>query len=162
MSSPPLRRSAALTLAATSLGMGAVACGGDGHDRRIELREKVKAVTFVHSGKAGQGERLATGDRAITTQRLFDPDGSPVGTLYTDCVNVGPAAQVFAASLSCVSTYRLAKGTLVGVGVVRLGAPGQSVPIVGGTGTYRDAQGDIAAGKPVKGYDSSDVVELEG
>lgn len=39
---------------------------------------------------------------------------------------------------------------------------GVSIPIVGGSGAYRGASGFLGAGKPVEGYDSVDVLHLDG
>jgi hypothetical protein len=81
--------------------------------REIAVREKVRAVKFVHSKPSTRGERLAQGDRVLTRQALFAENGSAVGTLFTDCVNVGRAAEVFEATLQCVSTYRFKDGEVV-------------------------------------------------
>lgn len=146
---------------AAALATSSLSCGQPSGTRQITVREKVRAVTFVHSTGSSRGERLATGDRVITTQALSDERGKRVGTLYADCANVGPPAEVFQAMLSCTATYRLADGDVVSEGVVRLGA-GQAAraPIVGGTRAYRTARGEVTAGKPVKGYDSVDVLRV--
>jgi hypothetical protein len=36
-----------------------------------------------------------------------------------------------------------------------------SIPIVGGSGAYRGASGVVSTGKPVKGFDSVDVLRLD-
>jgi hypothetical protein len=102
--------------------------------------------------------RRRRGAREFLPERL----GS-VGTLFTDCVNVGGAAEVFKATLQCTSTYRFKDGEVVSAGVVRLSAgPATGFPIVGGSGAYRGAHGEVSAGAPVKGYDGVDVLHLDG
>ena len=129
-------------------------------ESQIVVREKVRDVHFVRTSRA-KGDRLRTGDRVVTRQALFGSDDKPLGTLYTDCVNLGPAAAVFKATLQCVTTYRLARGSILVSGVITLGSPaGTEAAIIGGTGAYRGATGYATPGKPEKGYDSVDVLHL--
>lgn len=160
----PIRAGTAAALAA--LGAAAaipgltVANGTAGRD--ITVREKLKDVEFVHTGSA-RGEKLAMGDRVITRQALFDTNDRRVGTLVTDCVNTGATAEFFAARLQCLSTYRFQDGQIVSAGAVRLAdGPANQFPIVGGAGAYRGAGGQIEPGAPVPGYESVDVLHLDG
>lgn len=148
----------AATAALPALG-GAQSSGG----RDITLREKVRAVKFVHQQRSTRGDRLAMGDRVITRQGLFDEGNRSIGSFSTDCVNVGGKAQVFKATLQCTSIYQLGGGQVVSQGVVRLGssAPGPRIAIVGGTGAYKSATGEVGAGAPVQGYDTVDVLHLD-
>ena len=131
--------------------------------REIRVQEKVRAATFVHAKRSTRGERLAQGDRVLTRQALFTEDGSAVGMLFTDCANVGRAADVFRATLQCVSTYRFKDGEVVSAGVAVLSAGGTiRFPIVGGSGAYRGAHGEVTSGKPAKGYQGADVLHLDG
>jgi len=140
--------------------------GAQGSDaRELTVREKVQAVTFVHTNpKASpRSDRLAPGDRVLTRQALSAENGGALGTLFTDCVNVGRGARVFTATLQCTSSYRFADGEVVAAGVVRLDAGAQAgFPITGGSGAYRGARGEITPGQPVEGYDSVDVLHLDG
>src|SRR5215218_2144638 len=43
--------------------------------RDITVREKVRAVKFVHAGASSRGERLAMGDHVLTRQALSDDKG---------------------------------------------------------------------------------------
>jgi hypothetical protein len=43
-----------------------------------------------------------------------------------------------------------------------LASPGLSIPIVGGSGAYRGASGQLTAGEPVEGFDSVDILHLDG
>jgi hypothetical protein len=131
--------------------------------REITVREKVRAVQFVHAKSSTKGERLARGDRVITNQALFDASNHGLGTLFTDCVNAGSTAPVFKAALQCTSTYRLADGQLVSAGIVKLDAGAVAgFPIVGGSGAYKAASGQITPGAPVNGYQGVDVLHLDG
>jgi Allene oxide cyclase barrel like domain len=129
--------------------------------RDITVREKVQSIRFVHQQRSTKGDRLAPGDRLRTRQRLFDDANRPIGALFTDCVNVGASARVFAATLQCVATYRFADGQVVLTGLLHVGAVGTSAPIAGGSGAYRGARGEVTTGKAVNGYDV-DVLHLDG
>jgi hypothetical protein len=131
-------------------------------DREIQLREKVRAAKFVHNSPSTRGQRLAMGDRVITRQLVFDASDKQVGTLTTDCINVGRRAQVFKATLQCTSVYRFADGQVVAAGVVTLSDPDVRFPIVGGSGAYRGASGESVAGPPAQGYDTTEVMHLDG
>ena len=163
------RRSRALSAAAVCAAVGGAvgvpaltsAQTTGGHD--VTVRDRVKAVKFVHTSRA-RGERLAMGDRVITSQATFDEQNKPVGSLTTDCVNVGRTARVFDATLQCSSIYRFGNGQVVTSGVVRLGGNPASIriAIVGGSGAYRSAKGEVSAGAPVNGYDNVDALHLDG
>jgi hypothetical protein len=98
--------------------------GAQTGDREITAREKVRSVRIVHQKRTTKGERLATGDRVLTRQAIFNAGGKASGTLFTDCANVGKTAAVFKATLQCTLTYRFGDGQIVSAGVVRLGSSG--------------------------------------
>jgi hypothetical protein len=130
-------------------------------ERELTLRGKVVAGAEV---KQGRGEALATGDALIVRLRFSDATGAPAGTAYSECTNVGPRARPMNAVLQCTQTYDLRDGQIVTSGVVRFSAPPQSlaVPIVGGSGAYRGARGQLTAGTPVRGFDTVDVLHIDG
>ena len=148
-------------VAAGAVALPALASAQSSGARDTTVREKVQSIRFVHQQRSTKGDRLATGDRLLTRQHLFDDANHAIGTLFTDCVNVGAAARVFAATLQCTATYRFADGQLVLTGVLHVGTAGTSAPIVGGSGAYRGARGEVTTGKPEKGYDI-DVLHLDG
>jgi len=154
---------AALAAIAAAVAIPALTGADAMADRTITVRDKVRGVQFIHAKATTRGSRLDLGDRVITRQATFDEKDRSVGTLTTDCVNVGPAAEVFKATLQCTSVYRFADGQVVSAGVVRLdGAAGSArIAIVGGTGAYASATGDVGGGAPVKGYDTVDLIRLE-
>jgi hypothetical protein len=151
---------AALTAVAAGAAIPAVTGARDSAGRTITVRDKAQQVQFIHQDASTQGEQLAFGDRVITRQGTFDTKDRPTGTLTTDCVNVGAAAIVFEATLQCTSVYTFKNGQIVTSGVVRLDNPALRVAVTGGTGAYAGASGDVGAGKPVKGYDTVDVIRL--
>lgn len=150
---------ATAAIAAAALIVPTASSGKNG-GRTVVVREKVRSVTTVHHSPATKGQALATGDVVLTRQGMFAKSGRSLGTLYTDCTNVGPTAAVFAATLQCTATYRFAAGELIAVGILQL-APGTgSLTILGGTGVYLGARGSITSGPPVKGYDTVDRLNL--
>jgi hypothetical protein len=155
---------AAVAAIATGVAVPALTSAQTAGTHDINAREKVRAVRFVHAGAGARGDRLALGDRVITRQALYDESDRPTGTLSTHCVNVGRTAQVFKATLQCTSIYRFRDGQVVSSGVVRLaGSPSAArIAIVGGTGAYRSVRGEVQAAAPVKGYDTTDVLHLDG
>jgi hypothetical protein len=120
----------------------------------------------VQSGsevKHQRGAKLATGDSLLIRLAMFDTGGARIGSAYTDCTNVGPAARAENAVLQCTQTYRFGDGQVVTSGIVKFSAlDGLEIPIVGGSGAYRGASGHIGTGAPVEGYDSVDLLQLDG
>ena len=112
--------------------------------------------------KHGKGAKLATGDSLAIRLNVFDTGGARIGSAYTDCTNVGPRARAENAVLQCTQTYKLRDGQVVTSGVVRFTALDDlQIPIVGGSGAYRGASGQVGSGTPVDGYDSVDVLQLD-
>ena len=160
------RAVASATLAAIAAAVALPALGGaqTSGARDITVRDKVRAATFVHHTRSARGERMAMGDRVLTRQAAYDENDRRIGSLYTDCVNIGPKAQVFHATLQCTSIFRFRGGQVVAQGVVKPGSssPSARIAIVGGTRAYRSATGEVGPGAPVKGYETVDVLHLDG
>lgn len=128
----------------------------------ITVRMKVRSGTEIHHAKRTKGEKLATGDAVVIRLKMFSPSGAALGTAYTECVNVGKAGG-FGAPLQCMQTYNFRDGQIVTAGVVRFSQlKNLSIPIVGGSGAYRGASGHLTAGEPVEGFESVDVLHLDG
>jgi hypothetical protein len=130
-------------------------------EREITVRLKVRGGAQVqHQGK---GEKLAPGDAVFTRLAMFGTDGARLGSAFTECVNVGTRAGALDATLQCMQTYRFRDGQIVIAGVIKFSQlENLSVPIVGGSGAYRGASGVGTTGQPVKGFDSVDVLRLDG
>lgn len=159
----PLLTTAGATALLVAIAVPALTSAQSTPGREIVVREKVQSVKFVRQSSKTTGDRLAVGDRVLTRQALFDVRNKRIGTLYTDCVDVGGSARVFAATLLCTASYRLPDGQFSTVGAIRLGAkPGESATPIAGSGAYRGQRGEVASTTPVKGYDSVDVLRIDG
>ena len=131
--------------------------------RDITVRMKVLGGTDIHHRKGAKSDKLAPGDGVVIRLRMFSPSGAALGSAYTECVNVGKKAASFNAPLQCMQTYNFRDGQIVTAGVVRFSQlENVSVPIVGGSGAYRGASGHLTAGEPVEGFESVDVLHLDG
>jgi hypothetical protein len=64
------------------------------------------------------------------------------------------------ARAQCVASYLFADDQVVLTGVLHVGTAGTSAPVVGGSGAYRGARGEVTTVKPVNGYDV-DVLHLD-
>ena len=121
-------------------------------------------LKFVDSAevKHGKGAKMATGDSLLIRLAMFDTDRKRIGSAYTDCTNVGRKARAENAVLQCTQTYRFRDGQIVTSGVAKFTAlENLQIPIVGGSGAYRGASGQLGNGTPVEGYDSVDVLHLD-
>jgi len=130
--------------------------------REITVRMKVRDGTEIHHAKRPKGDKPAPGDAVIIRLKMFSPTGTAIGSAYTECVKVGRAGGL-RAPLQCMQTYNFRDGQIVTAGVVRFSdLESISIPIVGGSGAYRGASGQLTAGEPVKGFASVDVLHLDG
>ena len=130
--------------------------------RDLTLRLKDGAGSLVQHGKA-KGARLAPGDSLVVRQAMYDTSDKRVGQNYIECTNVGAKATVERARLQCMATYALADGQIVAAGVFRMVEGAElNVAVVGGSGAYAGVSGSLTAGAPVQGYDSVDVLHLDG
>lgn len=128
----------------------------------ITVQERVQTVVQDDVPPKAKRQSVSAGDRLITRQSLFDADKRRIGTLYTDCTSVGPTATFPRLTLLCTATYKLGDGQIVAVGTARFDDDAGELPVVGGTGAYAGAHGTIKTTKPMKGYDSADVITING
>ena len=128
--------------------------------REITVRMKVRGGS---GGQARQRGQAGAGDALIIRLAMFSPDGSALGSAHAECVNVGRRANAENATLQCVQTYKFKDGQIVTAGLVKFSALDDLAgPIVGGSGAYRGASGQVTSGEPVRGFDSVDVLQLDG
>jgi hypothetical protein len=128
--------------------------------RDLTVLMKIQNGTEV---KHGKGAKLATGDSLLIRLAVFDTGGARIGSAYTDCTNVGAPARAENAVFQCTQTYRFRDGQLVMSGIVKFSALDDlAISIVGGSGAYAGASGQVSSGEPVEGYDSVDVLHLDG
>jgi hypothetical protein len=112
--------------------------------------------------KQGKGAKMATGDSVLIRLAMFDTNRKRIGSAYTDCTNVGPKARAENAVLQCTQTYKFRDGQIVTSGVAKFTAlEDLQIPIVGGSGAYRGASGQLGSGQPVEGFESVDVLHLD-
>jgi hypothetical protein len=131
--------------------------------RDITLKLKVRGGTQVQHADDPRPGRLATGDALIIRLAVFDAGGARAGSAYTECVNVGGKSVAMRATLQCTQTYKLRDGQIVTSGLVNFSALDDlTIPIVGGSGAYRGASGELGSGPPEAGFDSIDVLHLDG
>jgi len=127
-----------------------------------EITVRMKVTSGAQAQHGTKGERLATGDAILIRLKMSSPTGAALGTAYTECVNVGARAKAEQATLQCMQTYRFRDGQIVAAGIVRFSQlKGLAIPIVGGSGAYRGASGQLTDGAPVRGFDSVDVLQLD-
>ena len=131
--------------------------------RELTVHMKVRGGAEIHHRAGAKGGKMATGDAVLVRLKMFSPSGAALGSAYTECVNVGAKAPAFKAALQCTQTYKFRDGQIVTAGVARFSQLANlSIPIVGGSGAYRGASGQLTTGTPVEGYDSVDVLHLDG
>lgn len=158
------RRLIALAAAAGAAALVAVPTIGTGQapaGRDIVVREKVLAIGMNDVAPTSKKGRLSIGDTVVTRQSLRDVGGARIGTLFTNCAGVGPTAPLLSATLLCTTTYRFGDGQIVAMGVTRL-SPGGRLTIVGGSGAYASARGEVEFAAPMRGDDSQDIIHLAG
>lgn len=153
------RKSAVLALAAALAvgGTSIAAAGDDDHDgRTIRLTAKNAGLSIVENGQPG----LNRGDRAVVAGDLFQ-GGQKVGEAALDCVVIradGPRLQN-----QCVSSMTLPDGELAFEGLVAVdisAATSGTVAVVGGTGRYRRAQGEVTMTVSANGLIGDVVIRL--
>ncbi|HEV2774213.1 MAG TPA: hypothetical protein VGV90_01345 [Solirubrobacteraceae bacterium] len=128
----------------------------------ITVQEKVQAVVQDDVAPKAKRQSVSAGDRLITRQSVFDSDKRRIGTLYTDCTSVGPTAAFPRLTMLCTVTYKFGDGQIVAAGAARFDDNSGEVPIVGGSGAYAGARGSVKTAKPMRGYDSADVITIHG
>jgi len=160
-STPTIRRVIAATacgaaLVPVALSVGAHAQAGP---TTITFQEPRGKVVLQHL-QGGKGDAVKLGDRFVGGSALFDAAKNKVGKVGFDCAVMETAPKFFLAQLECTVTYSTAQGDIVAAGFYKLDGS-QTMPVVGGTGSYAGAHGTLGAGKPAAGYDSADVITLQ-
>jgi hypothetical protein len=135
-----------LTLVVLGLAVAVAATLGEAASRRLHVTAQIVQITFT-----GDPDSPQLGDRSIGNADLFDKSGARVGIAVTACtiISVPPLDT----RDECLFTAVLAEGQLLYGGVaptaavVRVVEPGTAVEwgIVGGTGDFRTARGEVTA-----------------
>jgi hypothetical protein len=154
--------SGALALAGVAATVGALAVATAGaHSiatRDITVNEKTLVFTFTDAPPKMRDHKLSIGDHVLSRQAMFEGKAR-VGTLFLDCSSLGPTSPIATAWLQCTATYRFKDGEIIVTGTEQPGGHDRAA-IVGGTGAYIGAKGEIESREPAKGFDSTDVLHL--
>jgi Dirigent-like protein len=119
--------------------------------QRIHAIELPIKVTFTDLNAKG----LSQGDLFVATNKLVDPaDQSRVIGHEDDTCTVASAS---GGRFECTSTAFFPSGSVMGVGPFNLGGSAR-LAVAGGTGTYRNARGQIIARD--LGQEHADIVFL--
>ena len=111
------------------------------HPRVLKLISRATAINnLVDTGPSG----LSTGDLYVFSDQVFSasaPD-TQIGTLDGRCVLIDPSGFRF----DCSFTGKLQDGDILAAGTLTLVEGSTSlVGVVGGTGAYRNARGEVSA-----------------
>jgi hypothetical protein len=130
--------------------------------RDVTVLMKVLGGHEVAHAKKPRG-KMSPGDQLIVRTAMFNTSGARVGSAYLSCVGVGKKAPAAVATQQCTQTYEFKDGQVVGSAILRFDEIEKlSAAIVGGSGTYSGANGQVTSTRPPKGYDSADILHLEG
>ena len=137
---------------AAMLGGNAAAAGGT-----LSLTEKVTKMTTLDLGAEGP----SLGDRVAFTSTLLDPGGTRIGVGAGECMLYAGRAYE-GGRYHCTETLHVnGKGQIFLAGMVGFAARKQAMAVVGGTGRYRGAAGELDA--ELRSADTySEVVRFTG
>ena len=153
------RKSAVLALAAALAvgGTSIAAAGDDDHDgRAIRLTAKNAGLSIVENGQPG----LNRGDRAVVAGDLFQA-GQKVGEAALDCVAI--RADGTRLQNQCVGSMTLAGGDVDRDEPLErqlAAANSGTAAVVGGTGRYRRAHGEVTMTVTADGLTGDVVIHL--
>jgi hypothetical protein len=140
--------------AALALG-GSFASGAttsDNHIQRIVVVSTLTSFHFIDVGPPG----VSPGDETTFTKTFKNAGGTVVGFGHGNCVVI-TVNRGNPASAECQLTTKFDGGTIQEAGVDHLREP-QAFAIVGGTGQFRQAEGQVIAGGGPGGADIYDVI----
>lgn len=107
----------------------------------IHLVEKEQTFHFVDNPPlGGQNQPPSLGDAFVFTNELLTRSGKRAGTIRAVC-NVTSGEPIF--TLTCFGTLGLEGGQLAAVTTIRGEERRQRIAIVGGTGAYAGARGEV-------------------
>jgi hypothetical protein len=145
-----MKRQRFFTLVVLSIAFSVASTPCEAESKRIHVTSQVAQQTFIGDPASPQ-----LGDRIITNVDLFDDSDIKVGTGAGVCTifSVPPLDTL----VECLSTAVFAKGQIIFGGVAPLPEVGASAQfgILGGTGDFRKARGEVIAVVPALGI--SDV-----
>jgi hypothetical protein len=141
-----MKRQRLFTLVVLSIAFSVVSTPCEAESKRIHVTSQVAQQTFIGDPASPQ-----LGDRIITNVDLFDDSDIKVGTGAGVCTifSVPPLDTL----VECLSTAVFAKGQIIFGGVAPLPEVGASAQfgMLGGTGDFRKARGEVIAVVPAPG-----------
>ena len=148
----------ALAGAAVTLALGGSFASGatssdDDHKQRIVVVSTLTSFHFIDVGPQG----VSPGDETTITKSFKDASGTVVGFGHGNCVVITVNKQGDPTSAECQATTRFRGGTIQFGGVDHLTEP-QAFAIVGGTGKFRQAEGQVIAGGGPGGADIYEII----
>ena len=131
-------------------GASLASADGGSSDRQFVLIERQVSQHFVDLGDAG----LSVGDHAVFRSVFKTPGGANAGDVNVVCTLVSKTAA------RCEATARLQRGTLELSGLFNITSPDIRLAIVGGTGVYDRARGQLSS-HHLNGDVSRDTFDLD-
>ena len=120
--------------------LAAAASAKDSRVTTFRLVEKDSSFHFVDNPPQGMKPGPSAGDSFVFTGELLTRSGKHAGTLHVTCtVTTGGKHMVS----TCVGTFGLAGGQLQAQTTITDGAKADHIAIVGGTGVYVGARGEV-------------------
>jgi hypothetical protein len=134
----PLAVLAVVAAASGGVMTAGAATAGPGGGRTVEVIEKIVAFTEVDARPRG----LSQGDSFVYRSDLLDAAGKKVGRGGGECVSIRPAAGGLGLT-NCDSALELDGGQIAFTGLFDFTGERGSLPVIGGTGRYRAAGGQL-------------------
>ena len=107
----------------------------------FHLVEKDNSFHFVdNSPRGGKNQRPSAGDQFVFTGELLTRSGKHAGKLHATCTITAAGKPMVS---TCLGTFGLQGGQLEAQTTITDGAKADHIAIVGGTGVYAGARGDV-------------------
>ena len=145
---------AALLLATAGIVVGEQAANADA-DRVLRARETITGLFPQDLGAKG----LTPGDGVTFTTKVRDMRGRPLGDSGGQCALMSGHTEATSV-YHCTQTYRLGHDQLIVAGVLDFNLSDNTWAVLGGTGRYRDAHGQVTFTVP-KGNTFQDVFRFD-
>jgi len=156
-----------LLVAALAAAVGAFAVAnvfaGSAGERTIRLVERGGTFGFVDNAPTGneRTKLISAGDFSAGTVKLYDKSGKRAGSLHVVCIATVSGQEVHE-KFQCNGTVQLADGTLAlsALNERRADQDVDHIAVVGGTGAYKGARGNLVTTSRPSGNVSDDVIHL--
>jgi hypothetical protein len=119
----------------------------------VENKTPCCIVDAAPKSRSKREPMMSAGDQLVFSQKVRDPSGKPIGTLYGDCTAI-TKAPLTRARFICDGLYAFTDGTMTATGLGGVGAPSSTGAITGGTGAYANARGTFSSKATKTGNDT--------